>query len=196
MDPMEIAMQGRCPTGAAGGVVAAMMGAANADDYALALEALDARAGDRLLEIGMGAGAHVPELLRAGIQYFGIDHSLDMVRIARANAPDAWFQCSDICDPAVLFPCVDRVLAVNTMQWWADATAALDNIRASLMGGSRLVIGVAAPPPRYAFAGFPWRHRTDEEIEALLNDSGFENVDVRRVLTDRRPYRIAVAEVR
>ncbi len=75
----------------AGARARAVYGAPDVHDFARAaiLEALSLRADDRLLEIGCGGGLLLQAASASGATLTGIDHSEEMVELARQNAPDA-----------------------------------------------------------------------------------------------------------
>lgn len=66
-------------------------GAEDVHDFArrAILAALDLHPGDRLLEIGCGGGLLLRDATSTGAQAAGLDHSDDMVRLARHTAPGA-----------------------------------------------------------------------------------------------------------
>ncbi|HET8534940.1 MAG TPA: methyltransferase domain-containing protein, partial [Sphingomicrobium sp.] len=54
-----------------------------------ALDLLDPRPGERILDVGCGDGMLTKTIAERGAQVTGIDNSLDMVRAAHANGVDA-----------------------------------------------------------------------------------------------------------
>jgi len=52
------------------------------------LGTLRLRTGDRLLEVGCGGGLLLRDALAAGASATGLDHSEEMVSLARERAPD------------------------------------------------------------------------------------------------------------
>src|SRR5689334_5716671 len=69
----------------------AVYGANDVHDFARAaiLRALALQPGDRLLDVGCGGGLLLRDGLAAGAAVTGLDHSADMVALARERAPGA-----------------------------------------------------------------------------------------------------------
>jgi SAM-dependent methyltransferase len=168
----ELAFQFGNPTGFLGLAIAREMHNAHQADYAAVLQHLETRRHMRLLEIGMGMGLHVPELMADGVDYMGVDRSQDMVDAASHISPKAWFMCADVCDADL--PDCDAAIAVNTLQWWSRPTDALKAIKIALRGP--LVIGVAYPPPRGLLPEVGQKFYCVSEIVDMLHDTGFESV--------------------
>ena len=78
----------RRPTGAR---ARAVYGADDVHDFArrAILDALDLRPGDRLLDVGCGGGLLLRDAAGTGAVLTGLDHSEEMVRLARERAPGA-----------------------------------------------------------------------------------------------------------
>jgi ubiquinone/menaquinone biosynthesis C-methylase UbiE len=172
--------QFKYPQGFLGGVAGWLMALKNRERNAWAVGLLDLQRSDHVLEIGFGPGWAIQQMAARATTGFvaGVDPSEVMVRQAsrrnaaalRAgrvelrqsfNAPlpygDARF---------------DKVLAVNSMQFWPDALAGLQEVRRVLKPGGRVVITVQ---PMWA--------KTDAEARAVgvdlaekLTQAGFQRV--------------------
>src|SRR5215207_5069639 len=66
-------------------------GADDVHDFArrAILDALALQPGDRLLDVGCGGGLLLRDALASGATVIGLDHSEEMVRLARERAPEA-----------------------------------------------------------------------------------------------------------
>lgn len=104
---------------------------------------------DRVLEVGFGPGViiqHVSGLASAGF-VAGVDPSPEMVEQARArNAGAIRSGRVDLRQGSVVdLPCgddsFDKALAINSMQVWPDAVAALREVRRVLTTGGRVAAG-------------------------------------------------------
>jgi SAM-dependent methyltransferase len=127
---------------------------------AWAVELLDVRPPDRILEIGFGPGIAVRQLARratAGL-VCGLDHSAVMVRhasrrnraLVRAGRVD--LRLGSVLDVGQFEEPFDKVLAVNNFGMWPDPDAWLLELRRVLRGGGSLAI-VAQPRSPGADAG-------------------------------------------
>lgn len=168
------------PSGRAGQMVGGLMWLLNRAPYARALAALEAEAGQRVLEIGYGPGAGIAALLGSGARVYGLDAAPAMnaaavrrngaavragkadLRVGRADAipwPDGHF---------------DRVLAVNVAYFLKPD--ALAEIRRVLAPGGRLVLYATArvTMERWPFAGPETHHTFDAPgLRALIAGGGF-----------------------
>ncbi len=160
------------------------------------LEVLALEARDYLVEVGCGGGAFLADALKSGCRAAAVDHSADMVSLARevnretvgvgrltieqASAehlpfPDATFTCG---------------VMTGVFGFLPDPVAALAELRRVLAAGGRAVImgtdpawrgTPAAPEPiasRLQFFG-------DEQLEAIARQAGFTDVRVVRIPLDR-----------
>lgn len=148
-------------------------------------------ADDYLLEIGCGGGALLEEALRSGCRAAAVDHSAEMVRLARETNRDAVAggrlevaQASADCLP---FPDATFTCAVMTgvLGFLPDPVAALAEVRRVLAdGGCLAVLGSdpelrgtpAAPEPMASRLRF----YDERELERIGREAGFANVSVER----------------
>ena len=108
--------------------------------------ALDARAGDRVLDVGCGPGFYVTELLevvgRDGL-IVGVDGSADMLAVAakRAEGHDnVEFREADATSLPVPDASFDRAIAVQVLEYVRDVSAALAELRRALRPGGRVLV--------------------------------------------------------
>lgn len=140
-----------------------------------AVSLLDVQPTDRVLEIGFGAGIAIAEFARRATQgrVYGIDHSAVMVRQAsrrnraaiRANRVELT-QASVDRLPTFDEP-LDVMLAVNTLGFWTDPVARLQDLRRLLRPGGRIAL---VSQPR--FPGVTTA-RAARELEDRLTQAGF-----------------------
>jgi len=146
---------------------------------------------DYLLEIGCGGGAFLKEALKSGCRAAAIDHSADMVQLARAENRNAVEEgrldvqqanADRLPFPDAAFTCA----AMNgVLGFLPNPVAAFREIRRVLRKEGRLVISgsdaklkgtPAAPEPMASRLHFC----EDDELEQLACDAGFEEVRVVR----------------
>lgn len=178
-----IGRQFRAPQGAFGRVMGQAMALMNHRPYALAIDALEVRPDDHVLDLGCGPGAALRRLAagRPG-RVTGVDLSSAMLaqaqrRNRRAIAAGRMallqqsFQRLSLPDHSV-----DRVLAVNVAYFWNDAASVLAELRRVLREDGLLALYVteAATMRRWKFAG-PDTHRLfdAEQLSRTLEEGGF-----------------------
>jgi SAM-dependent methyltransferase len=172
----------RRPTGAR---ARAVYGAEDAHDFArrAILDALALGPRDRLLEIGCGGGLLLRDASASTPQVTGLDHSEDMVHVARARAPRA----SVVIGEAEELPFADDAFTAVAMSvvfmFLADPVGVLRECRRVLASRGRLAIYTTAPELRgtpaapQPLAAHCWFY-SDAELAALLARAGFEDVRV------------------
>ncbi len=160
-------------------------GAPDVHDFArrAILEALALRPGDRLLEIGCGGGLLLRDALAGGAQATGLDHSEEMVDLARERAPGA----EVVLASADSLPFADgsfTAVAMSVVFFFLDQPSqVLRECRRVSRPGGRLAVfttgpelrGTPAAPEPMASTG---HFHTDDELAALARGAGFRDVEV------------------
>ncbi len=177
----------------------------NAADYArvgafvaelgeAALNLLDPRPGERILDIGCGDGTLTERIVDLGADVVGIDNSESMVEAARAKRIDA--RLLDVAEMRFQAE-FDAVFSNATLHWVLDKEQAAAAIFAALHSGGRfagemggdgnlaelrealdteLVIRGYEPPVESS----NW-YPTTEEFAAVYAEAGFEHIDARLI---------------
>lgn len=168
---------------------------------AAAIEALGARPGERVLDVGCGCGGTTAELARATGSAVGLDLAEAMVGAARERFPGLEFLAGDIEAPGVVPGApFDAAYSRMTLMLLSDPVAGLRTIRRSLRPGGRLaatvfrdgganpwlpaaMLGAAAyvgplPPLPIGDEPGPFAFADPVRIEALLRTAGFTDVAV------------------
>jgi SAM-dependent methyltransferase len=173
-------------------------GADDVHDFArqAILGALALGPGDRLLDIGCGGGLLLRDALATGATATGLDHSEEMVELARERAPGADVVLGD----AERLPFADAAFTAVAMSvvffFFERPGAVLAECRRVLASAGRLALYTTAPELRGTPAApEPLAARghfyADEELAGLARAAGFEDVEVRnerggQLLTGRR----------
>lgn len=152
---------------------------------------------DSLIEVGCGGGAFLKMALASGCRAAAVDHSFDMVRLAREVNYDAVAEGRLVIHhaPADHLPFPDasftRAAMTGVLGFLPDPVTALREIRRVLCVGGRLVMlgsdpelrGTPAAPEPMASR---LRFYDDDALRQLGEDAGFDNVQV--VRRDLEPF--------
>lgn len=173
-------------------------GAADAHDFArrAILDALALGPADLLLEIGCGGGLLLRDALVTGAAVVGLDHSAEMVDLARERAPGADVSLGD----AERLPFGDASFTALAMSivflFLPDPVAVLGECRRVLAPGGRLALYTTAPSLRGTPAApeplvVHCHFYEDDELAGLARLAGLSDVvvandDGGQLLTARR----------
>lgn len=107
-----------------------------ADLAALLLQLLDAKPGERILDLGCGDGALTEKLAAAGASVLGVDSSPELLAAAAARGLEV-----ELGDGARLRfrDEFDAVFSNAALHWMRDQAAVLGGVRAALRMGGRFV---------------------------------------------------------
>ncbi len=179
-----LAAQLRKPSGEIGLQVAEFMNKGNELLNRNTINQLDLKAGNTVLEIGMGNGKFIPELMAkaSNLSYVGCDFSSLMVEEASANNKDlvengqAQFYCTNANDLPLSADSIDAIFTVNTLYFWDDQTAILKEFTRVLKTGGKLVIGIRPKElmQHYAFVQYGFDMYHPDEVIDLLESNGFD----------------------
>jgi SAM-dependent methyltransferase len=161
-------------------------GADDVHDFArrAILDALWLGGGDRLLEVGCGGGLLLRDALATGASATGLDHSEDMVGLARERAPGA----EVVLGSAERLPFPDASFTAVAMSivlmFLSEPVASLRECRRVLAPEGRIAIYTTSPRLRGTPAApEPLASRTflyeNDQLAALAATAGFTSVVVR-----------------
>jgi SAM-dependent methyltransferase len=166
-------------------------------NFQVILQELALTADDYLLEVGCGGGALLKAALRSGCRAAAVDHSHEMVRLARAENADAVAagrldvreaRADSLPFPDGTFTCATMT---GVLGFLADPVAALAEMRRVLAPGGRIVV-LGSDPELKGTPGAPepmasrLQFYTEDELERLGREAGFDDVNVIR--RDLEPY--------
>ncbi|MBO6524597.1 MAG: class I SAM-dependent methyltransferase [Balneolaceae bacterium] len=184
----EIAAQLRKPNGELGEIVAEKMNEGNLLMNQNTIKALNISDSDSILEIGMGNGFFVKDILSLadGLHYIGCDYSEDMVLLSQKvnarfiDSGSARFFHRKAEELPVGDSSIDILFTVNTLYFWEDHTAILSEFRRVLNQNGKLILSFRPaevmelyPPTKYNFDYY-----SKEEAADLLKEYGLEVLEV------------------
>src|ERR1700719_4137852 len=102
------------------------------------LDLLAPQAGERILDLGCGAGQLTAAIAQTGAVAFGLDASPEMIAQARANFPALDFRIGDATNFSV-DPPLDAVFSNAALHWVKNAEAVAACISRALKPAGRLV---------------------------------------------------------
>jgi trans-aconitate methyltransferase len=153
------------------------------------LELLEAKAGERILDLGCGTGHLTEQIAASGAEVVGVDRSSDMIRQAKEEYPALQFEVMDAREIAFaeLF---DAVFSNATLHWIKEPEKVIARIAAVLRPRGRFVaefggkgnvgalmtaveqawrkVGVSGPTPD------PWYYPSIAEYAGLLEKHRLE----------------------
>ena len=108
---------------------------------AVAIDAVGAKAGDRIIDVGCGCGTTSLTLAKNGAQVWGIDISTAMIDRAKEKVNDAGNVAFSVSDAAAQNYTADHTVVFSRfgVMFFADPVKAFANIRTALVPGGRLV---------------------------------------------------------
>ncbi len=157
----QMAAQLRRPSGEAGVQTGEWMNRGNVHMNIDTLEILNAAANDTILEIGMGNGFFVKDILQKdpSIKYTGCDFSEVMVTEAQQlnaawiNNGQAKFICADVADMPFADGSFNKIFTINTIYFWEDAIAILAQLKRVLKKNGTLIISLR---PKHLMQNYPF----------------------------------------
>lgn len=183
-----IAQQLRKPEGKLGVKVSEEMNKGNEFISTYTYESLNLRKKDYVLELGFGNGRFIQSLAKKVSEglFAGIDYSKTMVKLAKKTnlelcKKNVELQVASIDNIPYPDNYFDKVVTVNTIYFWDDATACLNEIKRVLKKDGLLVIGMRTrdgvknlPIAQHNFTLY-----NKEEAVRLLNSNGFEIIETK-----------------
>jgi trans-aconitate 2-methyltransferase len=162
------------------------------------LERLDARAGERILDIGCGTGRLTAEIASRvpGTRVVGVDRSSTMVEEAHRRAPELRLARADATRLPLRGAIFNAVFSTATFHWVHDHAALFTEIWRVLVPGGRLVAQagggrnlarlharatrLAARDYPAAFEAWddPWTFAGVDDTRGRLEAAGFSTVEV------------------
>lgn len=160
-----------------------MMNKGNALINQFTIEELDARSGEYILEIGMGNGHFVKDILEKdpGIRYVGCDYSDIMIQEAMKRNEQfvASGQAKFFHGPGSELPfgtdTFDKVFTVNTIYFWDNPDLMLGEFRRVLKPGGKLLVSLRPETvmKHYPFIKYGFKTFSAGHVCAMLEANMF-----------------------
>lgn len=184
----QIAGQLRKPEGEMAREVGVRMNEANNLMNLETINSLQVETNDHLLEIGMGNGYFVRDILskNESVVYHGCDFSVEMVKASEElntdwiNQKRAAFVQADAS--ALPYPDVyfNKVFTVNTIYFWDNPAKVFSEIKRVLAPGGTLIIALR---PKHIMDAFPFTQYgfntfSEDDIKSAITTNGFKLIDM------------------
>jgi ubiquinone/menaquinone biosynthesis C-methylase UbiE len=188
MDLQLLAAQLKKPDGEMGKQIGEVMNNGNRLINEWTLAALDLQEGDTILEIGMGNGFFIKDILatKPSLRYEGLDYSEIMIAAAQEinrsfiEEQRVHFTLGTAGNLPFEDGLYEKIFTINTIYFWDNAKNELNEIKRVLKQGGKFVIAIRSketmkqmPFTEYGFVKYDQR-----ELIALLEKNGFIITDV------------------
>ncbi|HNR18668.1 MAG TPA: class I SAM-dependent methyltransferase [Bacteroidia bacterium] len=199
-----VAEQLRKPSGEFGLVIGENMNVSNAYMNKLAIDSLSISENDCVLELGMGNGKFVSDILNKheSVKYIGRDFSDVMVAEAKKiNA--GWVKggrakfYEGVADTLSWdTKTFSKILTVNTIYFWQKPEIELREIKRVLTDDGLFVIGIRPKDTmlKLPFTQYGFKLYSEEELKNLLTKNGFSIVSTH--LEQEPPFEVNGQEVK
>jgi trans-aconitate methyltransferase len=152
------------------------------------LDLLDAKPGERILDVGCGTGHLTEQIAATGAKVVGIDKSAEMIEQARQKHPSILFEVRDARELAAAQP-FDAVFSNATLHWILEPEKVIAGIAKILRPGGRFVaefggkgnvaellaaVQRAWHKLNLPASNNPWYYPSVAEYSALLEKHGVE----------------------
>lgn len=185
-DFKHMASQLRKPEGEAGIKTGEWMNTGNLQMNKNTLSVLDAQNGDSILEIGMGNGLFVKDIVenKPLLRYTGCDLSEEMVKEATKLNSDFLkngqvnFVQGTLLDLPMQDESFDKIFTVNTIYFWDRETDALKELKRVLKPNGLLIVALRPKHQmkHYPFSKYGFNLFSKEELSDVLIQNGFNIV--------------------
>lgn len=203
-----IARQLHRPNGFFGSrLIGKMMNRGNAHLEMTALACAKIRKNETVLEIGFGNGKMLEELCRIATEgkVHGVDISDDLIKQvnnrlgAELKAEKLYLHLAGVSQLPLDDNSIDCIITCNTIYFWPNPLADAKELYRVLKPNGRLICGYRTADEMENFE-FVQRNTdifknrfTDSEVQKLLQDAGFKQVDIKVEPSDLAPSHISIA---
>lgn len=191
LTPKELAKQLRLPEGETGKQIGLQMNKGNKHICLNSYKVLNPKNGDRILEIGMGNGFFIKDLLlmATGLKYMGVDFSATMVHEANLinkeliDAGHIQFKQASIEKLPFNDNSFDSITTTNTLYFWPQPVQnALELLRV-LKPNGKLLIAYRSKSfmDQIEFSKHGFEKYEIQDVESLLREIGLKQISTQRI---------------
>jgi len=181
----------RKPDGEMGIQVGEAMNSGNAAMNLHSIAIVNPSPDDLILEIGMGNGYFVKNILNIDptISYIGYDYSMDMVKESEklngnfVKQGKAKFIQGDIASIPFQGESITKIFSVNTIYFWEDTQKVMQDLKRLLQSNGELTIAFRPKKnmEQFPVTEFGFNFFTKEEVKELFEKSGFKSIEVTHI---------------
>jgi ubiquinone/menaquinone biosynthesis C-methylase UbiE len=153
-----------------------------------AVKQIDIKPTDLVLDIGFGGGVTIVEMLKmidTG-KIYGIDFSQEMVAQAKQkfkleiDSGKVSIEFGDVRKLPFAENTFDKICTVNTIYFWGEPLASLQEIKRVLKSGGKLVVGIrsADKMKQLAVTQYNFRLYDPSAVRDILVEAGFVNISI------------------
>jgi ubiquinone/menaquinone biosynthesis C-methylase UbiE len=188
LENQQRAAQLRKPDGEEGIMVAEWMNKGNRQMNLDTIKILNPSPNDNILEIGMGNGHFVPDILsvHSSIHYTGCDFSEDMIEESKkrnaslvANG-QAKFILTDVASLPFSNKYFSKIFTINTIYFWEDRNKILEELLRVLKPEGQLIIALRPKhqAEKYPFAKYGFTLYSKEDLESFMKENNITNYKI------------------
>lgn len=191
LSPEELAKHLRQPTGEEGIKVGEMMNKGNKHICLNSYQVLNPQNDHHILEIGMGNGLFIPDLLSMAknINYVGLDFSPTMIAEAQKNNAERIQnkQVSFVESSIETIPFSDEIFngitTTNTLYFWPNATENIKELFRVLKPGGKLMIAYRDKScmEQLEISKHGFTKYEIKDVEALIESGGFSKINTVKI---------------
>lgn len=191
LSPRELAKHLRKPEGEVGKMIGLQMNIGNQYISLNTYQLLDPKADDCILEIGMGNGFYIKDLLalKKRLTYTGVDFSPTMIQEATnlnqefTRSGQVKFKEASIENLPFEENSFDGICSANTLYFWPDAADNVMELNRVLKPSAKVVLAYRDKScmDQLEMTKYGFKKYNPSEVEELLHTAGFKNISTQMI---------------
>lgn len=186
LSPQELSRHLKQPQGQVGREIGLQMNTGNRHICLNSYLELQPQTSDKILEIGMGNGFFVNDLMNMAeaMDYTGVDFSSTMAEEASninkelVQNGNVKFECASIESLPLDDHSFDRITTTNTLYFWPQPKKNIRELQRLLKPGGKILIAYRSKScmDQLEFTKHGFIKYDPKDVEVLLREAGFENI--------------------